>query len=156
MEDKLKIGDAAPDFEAQTDDGQTVHLSDYRGKRVVLYFYPGDDTPGCTKQACAFRDNYAAIEEQDAIVLGISPDGQASHQKFKTKYDLPFTLLIDEDHSIADLYGVWGEKTSFGKTRMGILRSHFVIDEEGMIVDTQYRVGPEDSVERALASLEAG
>lgn len=156
MEDKLKVGDTAPDFEAQTDDGQTVHLSDYRGKRVVLYFYPGDDTPGCTKQACAFRDNYAAIEEQDAIVLGISPDGQASHQKFRTKYDLPFTLLVDEDHSIADLYGVWGERMSFGKKKIGILRSHFVIDETGTIVDTQYRVGPEDSVERALASLEAG
>jgi len=143
----------APDFEAITDTGQAVKLSDYRGKRVVLYFYPKDDTPGCTIQACGFRDHYALIEERNAVVLGVSPDGQASHQQFKTKFGLPFTLLVDEDHRIADLYGVWGEKTSYGRTSMGILRSHFIIDEEGRIADAQVRVKPEDSVERALQAI---
>jgi peroxiredoxin Q/BCP len=153
MDAELKIGDMAPDFEALTDGGEQVKLSDYRGRRVVLYFYPKDDTPGCTTQACGFRDNYLDIEERDAVVLGVSPDGQASHQKFKTKYDLPFTLLVDEDHSIAEKYGVWGEKKSFGKTYMGILRSHFVIDREGKIVDAQIKVRPEDSVRLALEVL---
>jgi peroxiredoxin Q/BCP len=153
MDAELKIGDVAPDFEALTDGGERVKLSDYRGRRVVLYFYPKDDTPGCTTQACGFRDNYLEIEERDAVVLGVSPDGQASHQKFKTKYDLPFTLLVDEDHSIAEKYGVWGEKKSYGKTYMGILRSHFVIDQEGKIVDAQVKVRPEDSVRLALEVL---
>jgi peroxiredoxin Q/BCP len=153
MDAELKIGDVAPDFEALTDGGERVKLSDYRGRRVVLYFYPKDDTPGCTTQACGFRDNYLEIEERDAVVLGVSPDGQASHQKFKTKHDLPFTLLVDEDHSIAEKYGVWGEKKSYGKTYMGILRSHFVIDQEGKIVDAQVKVRPEDSVRLALEVL---
>ncbi len=153
MDVQLKIGDFAPDFEAQTDTAQTVKLSDYRGQRVVLYFYPKDDTPGCTTQACGFRDNYLEIEERNAIVLGVSPDNQASHVKFKTKYDLPFTLLVDEDHAIAEQYGVWGEKKMYGKTYMGILRSHFVIDEEGKIVDARVNVKPADSVELALEAL---
>jgi peroxiredoxin Q/BCP len=153
MNAELKIGDMAPDFEVLTDSGEQVKLSDYRGQRVVLYFYPKDDTPGCTTQACGFRDNYLEIEERDAVVLGVSPDGQASHQKFKTKYDLPFTLLVDEDHAIAEKYGVWGEKKSFGKTYMGILRSHYVIDKEGKIVDAQIKVRPEDSVRLALEVL---
>lgn len=153
MDAKLKIGDLAPDFEAQTDTAQTVKLSDYRGQRVVLYFYPKDDTPGCTTQACGFRDNYLEIEERNAIVLGVSPDNQASHVKFKTKYDLPFTLLVDEEHAIAEQYGVWGEKKMYGKTYMGILRSHFVIDEEGKIVDARVNVKPADSVELALEAL---
>jgi peroxiredoxin Q/BCP len=149
----LKIGDTAPDFAAATDTGDTVKLSDYRGKRVVLYFYPKDDTPGCTTQACGFRDNYLQIEEKNAIVLGISPDGVTSHQKFKTKFNLPFTLIVDEDHRIADSYGVWGEKSNYGKTYMGIIRSHFVIDEQGKIADAQVKVSPTDSVERAIAAL---
>ena len=153
MDAELKIGDMAPDFETLTDTGEQVKLSDFRGRRVVLYFYPKDDTPGCTTQACGFRDNYLEIEERDAVVLGVSPDGQASHQKFKTKYDLPFTLLVDEDHSIAEKYGVWGEKKSYGKTYMGILRSHFVIDKEGKIADAQIKVRPEDSVRLALEVL---
>lgn len=153
MDAQLKIGDFAPDFEAQTDTAQTVKLSDYRGQRVVLYFYPKDDTPGCTTQACGFRDNYLEIEERNAVVLGVSPDNQASHVKFKTKYDLPFTLLVDEDHAIAEQYGVWGEKKMYGKTYMGILRSHFVIDEEGKIVDARVNVKPADSVELALEAL---
>ena len=129
MTEPLKTGDAAPDFTTTTDEGKTVKLSDYQGKRVVLYFYPKDDTPGCTTQACGFRDHYVEIEEKNAVVLGVSPDNAQSHQKFKTKFNLPFTLLVDEDHAIAEAYGVWGEKTNYGKTYMGIIRSHFVIDE---------------------------
>jgi peroxiredoxin Q/BCP len=154
MSEAPKIGDMAPDFEAPTDTGETVRLSDFRGKRVVLYFYPKDDTPGCTKQACGFRDNYPEIEERNAVVLGVSKDGVASHQKFKTKYDLPFTLLVDEDHSIIEQYGAWGEKSRYGKTYMGTVRSHFVIDEEGRIVDARVNVKPEQSVEYALKALE--
>ncbi len=153
MEVKLKVGDEAPDFEALTDTGQTVRLSDYRGRRVVLYFYPKDDTPGCTTQACGFRDSYPQIEARDAVVLGVSPDGQASHQKFKTKHDLPFTLLVDEDHAIAELYGVWGEKSMHGKSYMGVIRSHFVIDVQGRLEDVQVKVSPDKSVELALKVL---
>lgn len=156
MAESPQIGEQAPDFEARTDTGETVRLSDYRGQKVVLYFYPKDDTSGCTKQACGFRDNYAEIEARDATVLGVSPDPEASHQKFKTKYDLPFTLLVDEDHSISEMYGVWGEKKMFGNTYMGIIRSHFVIDENGQIVDVQVKVDPEASVQKALSALESG
>ena len=150
----LNVGDVAPDFELPSDSGATVKLSDLRGRRVVLYFYPKDDTSGCTSQACGFRDAYPVIEEQNAIVLGVSPDGVKSHQKFKTKYDLPFTLLVDEDHAVAEAYGVWGEKSMYGKKYMGIVRSHFVIDEQGRIADAQFKVSPKDSVARALAALE--
>jgi peroxiredoxin Q/BCP len=149
----LKVGDAAPDFELSNDKGETVKLADFRGKRVVVFFYPKDDTPGCTTQACGFRDNYLQIEEKNATVLGISPDGVKSHQKFKTKYNLPFVLLADEQHQVADAYGVWGEKSFMGKKHMGIIRSHFVIDEQGNIADAQVNVSPNDSVERALAAL---
>ena len=150
---ELKAGDPAPDFTAVTDTGETVKLSDYRGKRVVLYFYPKDDTPGCTTQSCGFRDAYPQIEEKNAVVLGVSPDGVASHQKFKTKFNLPFTLIVDEDHQIAEAYGAWGERTNYGKTYMGIIRSHYVIDEAGRIADVQLKVSPTDSVERAIAAL---
>ena len=149
----LQVGDVAPDFTAVTDGGATVSLGDYRGRRVVLYFYPKDDTPGCTTQACGFRDNYPVIEEKNAVVLGVSPDSAKSHQKFKTKFDLPFTLLVDEDHAIAEAYGVWAEKSMYGKKYMGIERSHFVIDENGKIADAQVKVKPEDSVAKALAML---
>ena len=150
---QLTVGDKAPQFEATTDKDENVKLSDYLGKRVILYFYPKDDTSGCTKQACGFRDSYAVIEEANAVVLGVSPDGVSSHQKFVSKYDLPFTLLVDEDHQIADLYGVWGEKSMYGKKYMGVVRSHFVIDEAGIIADTQYKVSPANSVDRALKAL---
>lgn len=150
---QLTIGDIAPEFEAMTDTDATIKLSDYRGQRVILYFYPKDDTSGCTKQACGFRDNYPTIEEADAVVLGVSPDGVKSHQKFKTKYDLPFTLLVDEDHSIAEKYGVWGEKKMYGRSYMGVIRSHFLIDEEGLIADAQYKISPTKSVDQALKSL---
>ncbi len=151
----LNVGDPAPDFELPSDSGETVKLSDLRGRRVVLYFYPKDNTSGCTTQACGFRDAYPVIEEKNAVVLGVSPDGVNSHQKFKTKYDLPFTLLVDEDHAVAEAYGVWGEKSMYGRKYMGIIRSHFVIDEQGRIADAQVKVSPKDSVARALATLEA-
>ncbi len=149
----LQIGDTAPDFTSTTDAGKTITLSELAGKRVVLYFYPKDDTPGCTTQACDFRDNYLAIEEKNALVLGISPDGVKSHQKFKTKYNLPFTLVADEGHQIAEAYGVWVEKSNYGKKYMGISRSHFVVDESGHIVDVQYGVKAGDSAALALESL---
>jgi len=154
MSEKLNIGDMAPDFELPGDSGKTVKLSDFRGKRVILYFYPKDDTPGCTTQACGFRDAYPQIEERAAVVIGISPDGVKSHQKFKTKHNLPFILLADEGHTVAEAYGVWGEKSMYGKKYMGIIRSHFVIDEHGKLVDAQVKVSPKDSVERALRAIQ--
>ena len=150
---KLQAGDTAPAFETIDDSGNKVKLSDFAGSKVVLYFYPKDDTPGCTKQACSFRDSYADVESKNAVVLGVSPDDSDSHEKFKTKFSLPFPLLVDEDHAIAEAYGVWGEKKNFGKTYMGIIRSHFVIDEKGKIVDAQYDVNATKSAELALDSL---
>jgi peroxiredoxin Q/BCP len=152
---KLQVGDMAPDFTALTDEGKSVSLSDYRGKRVVLYFYPADDTPGCTIQACSFRDHYVEIQERNAVVLGISPDDVNSHQKFKTKFNLPFTLLVDADHAIAEAYGTWGEKTNFGKTYMGIIRGQVVIDENGKIIDTDYNVKADASYSEAMSALVA-
>jgi peroxiredoxin Q/BCP len=150
---EIQVGQAAPEFTALTDTGATVKLSDYRGKRVVLYFYPKDDTSGCTTQACGFRDNYVDIEEKNAVVLGVSPDGVKSHQKFRTKYELPFTLIVDEDHTISEAYGVWQEKSMYGKKYMGIVRSHFIIDENGTIADAQFKISPQDSVSKALEAL---
>jgi peroxiredoxin Q/BCP len=147
------VGSLAPDFSLLADDETTVRLSDLRGQRVVLYFYPKDDTPGCTTQACGFRDNYVEIAEKNAVVFGLSPDGVKSHVKFRTKFDLPFRLLADEEHRVAELYGVWGEKSMYGKTYFGIIRSHFVVDEEGRIADVRYHVSPEESVQSALAAL---
>jgi thioredoxin-dependent peroxiredoxin len=152
---QLQAGDAAPDFETVTDTGKKVKLSDYRGKQVVLYFYPKDSTPGCTTQACGFRDSYPTIEKRKGVVLGVSPDSVASHQKFKTNQKLPFTLLVDTDHAIAERYGVWGEKSMYGRKYMGIIRSHFVIDAKGKIIDAQVKVSPADSVKRALEALGA-
>ncbi len=149
-EPKLKLGDLAPEFNLLDDKGKHVKLSDYRGRRVVVYFYPKDDTPGCTTQACGFRDHYLAIEEKNAVVLGISPDDENSHVKFKTKFNLPFTLLSDVDHAVADAYGVWGEKSMMGKTYMGVIRSHFVVAENGKLIDVQYNIKPEASVAGAL------
>jgi peroxiredoxin Q/BCP len=154
MMSDVSVGALAPDFSAATESGEHVSLSSYRGKRVVLYFYPKDDTPGCTTQACGFRDQYPLIEEKNAVVLGVSPDSAKSHQKFKTKFNLPFTLLVDEDHAIAEAYGVWVEKSMYGKQYMGVERSHFVIDEAGRIVEARVKVKPEESVASALAALE--
>ena len=152
-ETKLSVGDVAPDFELPADDGTTVKLSQFRGKRVVVYFYPKDDTTGCTAQACGFRDHYLEIEERNAVVLGISPDDIKSHQKFKTKYDLPFILLADVNHAVAETYGVWQEKSMAGRNYFGIVRSHFLVDESGKLADVQVKVSPTDSVEKAVAAL---
>ena len=150
---KLSIGDKAPEFAALTDKNEKVRLKDFRGKHVVLYFYPKDDTSGCTKQACGFRDNIVEIHEKNAVVLGVSPDGVESHVKFKSKFKLPFSLLVDEDHKIAEAYGVWGEKSMYGRKYMGIIRSHFIIDEKGKIADAQYKISPVDSVKKSLQQL---
>lgn len=154
-EQGLQVGDVAPDFALPNQAGEIVRLSDLRGKRVVLFFYPKDDTPGCTAQACGFRDHHPEIVEQNAVVIGISPDSVTSHQKFKTKYNLPFVLLADEQHTVAAAYGVWQQKSMLGRKYFGIVRSHFVIDEEGRIVDARIKVSPSESIERALAVLSA-
>jgi len=153
---KLAVGDLAPDFTAQSDAGAAVRLSDYRGRRVVLYFYPKDDTSGCTRQACGFRDAYETIEAANAVVLAVSPDGVTSHKKFKDKFGLPFPLLVDEDHSIAAAYGVWAEKSMYGKKYWGVVRSHFIIDAAGRLADVQYKISPEASVSEALKALAGG
>ncbi len=149
----LKTGDPAPDFTLPTDTGESLRLSDLRGKRVVLYFYPADDTPGCTAQACGLRDAYPRIEEQNAVVLGVSPDDAESHRKFKTKYNLPFTLLVDADHKVAAAYGAWGEKTNYGQTSTGLIRSHYIIDEQGRLADAEVGVRAKDTATKALDLL---
>ena len=149
----LSEGTAAPDFELSADDGQQVKLSDYRGKPVVLYFYPKDDTPGCTTEACEFRDAYDVFRERGAEVLGVSPDDVRSHEKFKTKYQLPFTLLADPDHAVAERYGVWGERKFAGKTYMGINRSTFVIDADGKVARAMLGIKPAGHATQVLDSL---
>jgi len=129
----LKEGDVAPDFSLLADDGSTVTLSGLRGKQVVLYFYPKDDTPGCTTEACNFRDNLSMLVSKGAVVLGVSPQDIKSHTKFKTKYSLTFPLLADTDHAVAEAYGAWGKKQQYGREYMGILRTTFVIDAKGVI-----------------------
>jgi peroxiredoxin Q/BCP len=149
----LHEGKPAPDFELTSDKGERVKLSDFRGRPVVLYFYPKDDTPGCTKQACGLRDDYSRFEEKGAVILGVSPDDEASHVKFRDKYQLPFTLLADTDHSVAETYGVWGERNFAGKKYMGINRSTFVIDEEGNLKAAMRGVKPDTHAEKVLAAL---
>ncbi len=149
----LAEGTLAPDFTLPTDGGGEVTLSDYRGKKVVLYFYPKDDTPGCTVEACSFRDGYAGFIAAGAAVLGVSPDSVKSHDRFKAKFSLPFALLSDPDHHVAEMYGAWGEKKLYGKTRMGIIRSTYVIDEEGRIAKVFPRVRPENHSDEVLAVL---
>ena len=129
----LKAGDKAPAFTLKNTEGKTVKLSDFKGKKVALYFYPKDMTPGCTKEACGFRDDYAELKKRGVEVVGLSADDQALHQKFTEKYSLPFTLLTDADHSVMEKYGAWGEKNMYGKKIVGVLRSTFIIDEEGRI-----------------------
>ena len=151
----VEEGKPAPDFALTSDSGETVRLSDFKGRPVVVYFYPKDDTPGCTTQACGIRDNYHAFGERGAVVLGISPDDESSHVKFKQKYGLPFTLLADPDHQVAEQYGVWGERKHYGKTYMGIERSTFVIDPDGNVAHVMRRVKPDTHVERVLQALPA-
>jgi peroxiredoxin Q/BCP len=151
----IEEGQEAPDFELTSDTGERVRLSQFRGKPVVLYFYPKDDTPGCTAQACGIRDTYEDFEQQGAVVLGVSPDDESSHVKFKQKYGLPFTLLADPDHEVADKYGVWGERKYMGKTYWGVERSTFLIDEEGRIARIMRRVKPDTHADQVLAALAA-
>ena len=146
-------GEMAPDFELETDSGESVRLSDYRGKPVVLYFYPKDNTPGCTKEACGIRDAWSKFESRGAVVLGISPDDVASHVRFKTKYQLPFTLLADTDHDVAKLYGTWRPKRMAGKSFLGIIRSTFLIDAEGIVVKVWPKVDPAKHAKWLLAEL---
>ena len=146
-------GQPAPDFELESDSDETVRLSDLRGKPVVLYFYPKDDTPGCTTQACGIRDAWGEFERAGAVVLGVSPDDERSHVKFKEKYDLPFTLLADTDHAIAEKYGVWKEKSFAGKKYMGVERSTVVIGADGTVEKVFRRVKPADHAAQVLNAL---
>jgi peroxiredoxin Q/BCP len=148
-------GTAAPDFELTADGGDQVKLSDYRGKTVVLFFYPKDDTPGCTTQACGVRDAFGEFLKRGAVVLGVSPDDADSHVRFKEKFQLPFTLLADPDHSVAEKYGAWGEKKNYGKTYFGIIRSTFVIGPDGTVAKAFPRVDPKTHADKVLAALDA-
>jgi peroxiredoxin Q/BCP len=149
----LKEGATAPAFKTTDQNGDTVSLKDLRGQKVVLYFYPKDDTPGCTKEACSFRDAFSKFKKKDIAVLGVSPDKETSHQKFVTKYKLPFTLLADTDRSIAEAYGVWGEKKFMGRTYMGVHRTTFLIDEKGKIRKIFEKVKPEDHASEVLEAF---
>jgi thioredoxin-dependent peroxiredoxin len=148
-------GEPAPDFIATTDAGERVSLSDFRGKPVVLYFYPRDDTPGCTTQARGIRDAYAEFERAGAVVLGISPDREAEHVEFKEKYELPFTLLADPEHEVAERYGTWGEKRYKGRTYWGVSRTTFLIAPDGIVAKVMHDVNPETHADDVLAALAA-
>ena len=149
----VETGKPAPDFTLRSDSGDTVHLADLRGKPVVVYFYPKDDTPGCTTQACAIRDSWGQFEKAGATVLGISPDSAESHEKFKAKFSLPFPLLADEDHAVAEAYGAWGEKKNYGKTYMGVIRSTIVVDEQGKVERALYNVRATGHVAQIIKDL---
>ncbi len=151
----LSEGDAAPDFTLTSDSGETVRLADLRGKPVVLYFYPKDDTPGCTRQACDIRDAWGEFERAGAVVLGVSPDGEASHAKFKAKYGLPFPLLADTDHAVSEAYGVWGEKSFAGRKYMGVERATFVVDAEGNLARVMRKVDAKTHADDVLQVLNA-
>lgn len=146
----LQIGDAAPDFNTRDQDGNPVRLADFRGKKVVLYFYPKDDTPGCTAEACSLRDNYEHLQKVGYEVLGVSVDDEKSHQKFIKKYNLPFPLLADTDHQIVEAYDVWHEKSMYGRKFMGIVRTTFLIDEQGLISEIITKIDTEKHAEQIL------
>ena len=150
----ISAGEPAPDFTLADEEGRMHSLSDYSGKPVVLYFYPKDDTPGCTKEACGFRDDYSAYEEAGVVVLGVSPDTSKSHAKFKTKYELPFTLLADPDHDVLKLYGVWGLKKSFGREYEGVFRTTFLIGGDGNILKVFKKVKPAVHSAEILSALD--
>jgi peroxiredoxin Q/BCP len=149
----LQIGDTAPDFELLNQDGIPVKLSSFRDKKVILFAYPKASTPGCTTQACGFRDQFPKLDSQNVAVLGISPDAPADQLKWKLKEGLQYDLLSDPDHAVLEAWGAWGEKSMYGKKYFGVVRSHFVIDEDGRLADIQLGVSPKDSVERAIASI---
>lgn len=149
-----KEGSTAPAFTATDADGSKVSLKDFRGERVVLYFYPKDDTPGCTKEACSFRDAFSEYKKRGIKVLGVSPDNEASHKKFAAKFKLPFTLLADPDHSISDAYGTYGEKKFMGRKYMGVKRTTFLIDEKGKIKKIFEKVKPEEHAREVLDAFE--
>jgi peroxiredoxin Q/BCP len=149
----LKEGSAAPAFKTTDAEGRSVSLKDFRGQRVVLYFYPKDDTPGCTREACSFRDAFVDFKKADITVLGISTDNEASHKKFTRKFDLPFTLLTDTDHSIADKYGTYGQKKFMGRTYMGVHRKTFLIDEKGKIKRIFEKVKPDEHAREVLEAF---
>ncbi len=149
----LKEGDKAPDFTAKDDQGHDVSLKDFRGKKVVLYFYPKDNTSGCTKEACDFRDNLGRIKRKDAVVLGVSPDSEKSHGNFKSKFDLTFPLLVDEDKKLVNAYGVWKEKSLYGRKYMGVERTTFVIDEKGKIAKIFSKVKVAGHLDEVLEAL---
>jgi peroxiredoxin Q/BCP len=150
---ELKEGQKAPDFTSKDQNGNTVSLSQFASQKVVLYFYPKDDTPGCTAEACDFRDNYQGLTAQGIVVLGVSVDDEKSHKKFVTKHSLPFTLLADTDHQIVTAYGVWGEKNMYGKTYMGTIRTTFIIDEKGIISHIIKKVDTQNSTAQVLELL---
>ena len=149
----VKEGATAPAFKTTDTNGESVSLKDFRGQKVVLYFYPKDDTPGCTKEACSFRDGFSKFKKRGITILGVSPDSEKSHQKFTAKYKLPFTLLADTEHSIADAYGVYGEKKFMGRTYMGIHRTTFLIDEKGKIKKVFEKVKPDDHADEVLGAF---
>ena len=149
----ISAGVPAPEFELQDDTGTPRKLSDYRGRNVVLYFYPKDDTSGCTKEACNFRDDYSAYEQAGVAILGVSPDDVKSHEKFKNKFQLPFPLLADVGHKVCDLYGVWGPKKFLGKSYEGVLRTTFLIDESGNIIKVFEKVRPAEHSAEILSAL---
>jgi peroxiredoxin Q/BCP len=153
MADWIEEGSKAPDFTLPTHDGTKLKLSSLKGQPVVLYFYPKDDTPGCTKEACGFRDAKAKLGKHKAVVLGVSPDSPASHETFRTKYKLPFTLLADEGHKVAEQYGAWREKNMYGKKSMGIARSTFIIDADGTVAKVFKAVKADGHAEQVLAAL---
>ena len=157
MADKkeMNAGDKAPAFSLTNTGGKTVKLSDFKGKKLVLYFYPKDATPGCTKEACAFRDDYAQLKKRGVEVVGVSADDQKSHQKFTEKYSLPFTLLSDPGHEMIEAYGAWGEKSLYGRKFMGILRMTYIIDEQGRIVHIFKKVKPETHGQDVLKVIDA-
>lgn len=151
----IEEGKKAPAFSLKDQSGQTVKLTDFSGKYVVLYFYPKDDTPGCTKEACSFRDEHSKLKKAGAVVLGVSPDDEARHVKFIEKYELPFTLLADTEHAVAEKYGAWGEKNNYGKKYMGIVRSTFLIGPDGKVAKVWPKVKPEGHGEEVLEALRA-
>jgi len=149
----LEVGDKAPDFSGVDENGKKISLKDFKGSRVVLYFYPKDDTTGCTAEACDFRDSYSRLKRKGVVLLGVSPDSEKSHQKFKTKYELPFPLIADTEKFIANAYGVWQEKSMYGRKYMGIVRSTFIIDEKGKIMAVFSKVKVKGHVDEVLEAL---